>query len=238
MGGREPNLTWSDEGVPFAPDYDDVYYSRSGMEQGDLVFVQGSDLPARLGRGESITILETGLGLGVNLLAAVRALLEAGRGALCHTSIELHPLSPATMAEVHGRLGRLGRLGRTDEATEAFLRAYPELLEEGEATLSLGGHVVPLRLVVGDGAAALRRLEFRADAIFLDGFAPARNPELWSPEVFAELARLARPGASLATYTAAGAVRAGLDRAGFEVKRCEGFGLKRHRLSGTRRADV
>ena len=234
MGDREANLTWSDEGGPFAPDYDDVYYSRSGMEQGDLVFVQGSDLPARLGRGESISILETGLGLGVNLLAAVRALLEAGLGALRHTSIELHPLSPATMAEVHRRLGQLGR---TDQATEAFLRAYPELLEEGEATLSLGGHVVPLRLVVGDGAAALRRLELRADAIFLDGFAPARNPELWSPEVFAELARLARHGASLATYTAAGAVRAGLDRAGFDVKRCEGFGLKRHRLSGTRRAD-
>ena len=103
---REANLAWSDEGVPFAPDYDDVYYSRSGLEQGDLVFVQGSDLPARLGRGEAVTILETGLGLGVNLLAAVRALAEVGAGTLSHASIELHPLPPATMNEVHRRLGR------------------------------------------------------------------------------------------------------------------------------------
>lgn len=228
---REANLAWSDEGVPFAPDYDDVYYSRSGLEQGDLVFVQGSDLPARLGRGEAVTILETGLGLGVNLLAAVRALAEVGAGTLSHASIELHPLPPATMNEVHRRLGR------GDEATEAFLIAYPELLEEGEAALRLGDHVVPMRLVIGDGAAALREFDLRADAVFLDGFAPARNPGLWSPEVYAELARLARPGATLATYTAAGAVRAGLDRAGFEVERREGFGLKRHRLVGWRRAD-
>jgi tRNA 5-methylaminomethyl-2-thiouridine biosynthesis bifunctional protein len=224
-------LAWSEEGVPFAPDYDDVYYSRSGIEQGDHVFVQGSDLPARLGRGEAITILETGLGLGVNLLAAVRALLAAGRGSLRHVSIELHPLSPAAMAEVHGRLGRW------DEVTAAFLEAYPELLEEGTAALRHQGHVIPLELVIGDGVAALRQLDLRADAVFLDGFAPACNPALWSAEVFAELARLARPGASLATYTAAGAVRTGLNRVGFDMRRCEGFGLKRHRLAGRRLAD-
>ncbi len=228
---QQANLTWSEEGVPFAPGYDDVYYSRSGLEQGDLVFVQGSDLPARLGRGESVGILETGLGLGVNLLAAVRALAEAGTGALSHASIELHPLSPDVMREVHRRLGR------EDEATGAFLDAYPELLAAGEATLRLGEHSVPLRLVIGDGAAALRKFDLRADAVFLDGFAPARNPDLWSPEVYTELARLTRPGASLATYTAAGAVRAGLDQAGFEVERREGFGLKRHRLVGKRRHD-
>ena len=232
--GEEPQgeVKWSEEGVPFAPDYDDVYYSRSGIEQGDLVFVQGSDLPARLGGGESITILETGLGLGVNLIAAVRALVAAGRGELRHASIELHPLSAPAMAEVHARLGR------ADGVTAAFIAAYPELLERGEALLRHGGHEVPLRLVLGDGVAALRELDLRADAVFLDGFAPARNPALWSPEVFAELARLARPGASLATYTAAGAVRSGLDAAGFDVRRCEGFGLKRHRLAGRRRADA
>jgi len=223
-------VTWSEEGVPFAPAYGDVYFSRSGAEQGDHVFVRGSHLPGRFTAGESVQVVETGLGLGVNLLAAVRALLAAGSGELSHASVELHPLPPSRMEEVHRRLGG-------DAVTEAFLRAYPRLLEDGAAVLERGEVSVPLRLVVGDGAAALRRLDVRADAAFLDGFAPDRNPGLWCPEVYGELARLARPGATVATYTAAGAVRAGLDLAGFDVERLPGYGLKRHRLAGTRRRE-
>lgn len=225
------HLTWSEEGVPFAPLYDDVYFSRSGVEQGDLVFVAGSHLPERFASGEEVTVVETGLGLGINLLAAVRSLVAAGRGALTHVSIERHPLSPQQMREVHDRLGP------PDGPAQAFLAAYPKLLDDGEATLVHGAQRVPLRLVVGDGAAALRQLDLRADAIFLDGFAPSQNPDLWSPEVFRELGRLARPGATIATYTAAGTVRSGLLAAGFSVERHPGFGLKRHRLAGIRRAD-
>lgn len=232
MGEQERGpgeVVWSEEGVPLAPAYQDVYYSKSGPGQGDLVFVEGSDLPARLASGEAITIVETGLGLGINLLASLRALVAAGRGSMRHASVELHPLTPAVMHEVHARLGRM------DAETTAFLSVYPELLARGSASLRIGAHTVPLQLVVGDGAAALRQLDLRADAVFLDGFAPALNPALWSPEVFRELARLARPGASIATYTAAGGVRRGLKAAGFDVERCVGFGLKRHRLAGTRR---
>lgn len=228
--GRPVELTWSEEGVPYAPAYGDVYYSRSGAAQGDLVFVEGSELPRRFAAGEAVQVVETGLGLGINLLAAVRALGRAGGGALAHASIELHPLPAALMAEVHRRLGP------PDAAVEAFLRAYPELLRAGQACLEYRGCEVPLQLEIGDGAAALGRLDLRADAVFLDGFAPARNPGMWSEGVYRELARLARPGATIATYTAAGSVRAGLQRAGFDVERRAGFGLKKHRLVGTRRA--
>ena len=85
MDDPEPTITWSEEGVPFAPAFDDVYCSRSGVAQADLVFVEGSDLPARFARGEDVTIVETGLGRGLNLLAAVRAGTRArGGGALRH----------------------------------------------------------------------------------------------------------------------------------------------------------
>ncbi|MEM6572119.1 MAG: tRNA (5-methylaminomethyl-2-thiouridine)(34)-methyltransferase MnmD [Planctomycetota bacterium] len=230
MDDPEPTITWSEEGVPFAPAFDDVYCSRSGVAQADLVFVEGSDLPARFARGEDVTIVETGLGLGLNLLAAVRAWTRAdGGGALRHASIELHPVPPARLREIHERLGTL------DDAAEALLQAYPALLESGAARMSTATGDVGLQLVLGDGAAALRALHVRADAVFLDGFAPAKNPALWNDEVYAELARLARPDATIASYTAAGAVRAGLDRAGFDVERLPGFARKRHRLAGRRR---
>ncbi|MEM9379929.1 MAG: tRNA (5-methylaminomethyl-2-thiouridine)(34)-methyltransferase MnmD [Planctomycetota bacterium] len=230
MADAEPKITWSEEGVPFAPAFDDVYCSRSGVAQADLVFVEGSDLPVRFAGGEDVTIVETGLGLGLNLLAAVRAWTRArGGGALRHASIELHPVPPVRLREIHARLGTL------DGATEALLEAYPELLDAGAARMRTASGHVDLRLVLGDGAAALRRLDVRADAVFLDGFAPAKNPALWNDDVYAELARLARPGATIASYTAAGAVRAGLDRAGFDVERLDGFARKRHRLAGRRR---
>ncbi len=228
--GVEPAITLSEEGVPFAPAYDDVYCSRNGVEQTELVFVSGSELPERFARGEDVAIVETGLGLGLNLLATMRAWIAAGgSGSLSHASIELHPVGPGVLRALHAELGTL------DELTEAFLDVYPALLKTGRADVATAHGSVPLRLVIGDSAAALRALDLVCDAVFLDGFAPAKNPALWTPSVFAEVARLARPGATVVSYTAAGFVRKGLGLAGFDVERREGFGLKRHRLFGRRR---
>ncbi|MEM6673731.1 MAG: tRNA (5-methylaminomethyl-2-thiouridine)(34)-methyltransferase MnmD [Planctomycetota bacterium] len=223
-------VTWTEEGVPFSPAYDDVYVSRSGPAQATEVFVGGNDLPARFAAGEDVVVLETGLGLGLNLCATLRAWIAAGAGgSLRYAAIELHPLEPQTIERAHARLGT------HDDAVRAFLLAYPELLAEGCARIDLAGRFVEIELSIGDGAEALRALDLVADAIYLDGFAPAKNPGLWSDAVFAELGRLARSGATLATYTAASSVREGLDRAGFDVERCEGFARKRHRLVGRRR---
>jgi len=228
--GMAPMITLSEEGVPFAPAYVDVYCSRNGVEQTELVFVSGSELPERFLRGEDVAIVETGLGLGLNLLATIRAwTLAGGTGSLSHASIELHPVSSVALRDLHTELGTL------DGVTEAFLDVYPALLETGRACVSTTHGNVPLRLVIGDGAAALGALNLVCDAVFLDGFAPAKNPALWTPGVFAEVARLARPGATVVSYTAAGFVRQGLGLAGFDVERREGFGLKRHRLFGRRR---
>lgn len=229
--GEAPAITWSVEGIPFAPAYDDVYCSRNGVEQTELVFVAGSELPERFARGEDVAVLETGLGLGLNLLATIRAWLAAGGGgALSHASVELHPVPVGELRALHAALGTL------DAVTEALLGVYPALLETGRAAVPTALGDVPLRLVIGDAALALRELDLVCDAVFLDGFAPAKNPALWTAEVFAEVARLTRPGATVASYTVAGFVRQGLDAAGFDIERRAGFGLKRHRLFGRRRS--
>jgi tRNA U34 5-methylaminomethyl-2-thiouridine-forming methyltransferase MnmC len=85
---------------------------------------------------------------------------------------------------------------------------------------------------MGDARETLPQWQGRADAWFLDGFSPAKNPELWSPDLMAEVARHTKPGGTFATYTAAGFVRRGLQAAGFGVERRKGHGHKRHMTAG------
>ncbi|MEO0746057.1 MAG: tRNA (5-methylaminomethyl-2-thiouridine)(34)-methyltransferase MnmD, partial [Pseudomonadota bacterium] len=87
---------------------------------------------------------------------------------------------------------------------------------------------VELTLITGDARQALPAWDGRADAWFLDGFSPAKNPELWGEALMAEVGRHTAPGGTAATYTAAGHVRRGLEAAGFTVDRVPGFGRKRH----------
>lgn len=87
-------------------------------------------------------------------------------------------------------------------------------------------------MVSGLAAEMLPRWDGAADAWFLDGFAPARNPELWTADLMAEVARHTAPGGTVATYTAAGHVRRALADAGFEVTRLPGYGRKRHMTAG------
>ena len=94
------------------------------------------------------------------------------------------------------------------------------------ATASLGVSSYPQHGKTPD------ELTLAADAIYLDGFAPDRNPELWSDPVIAQVRRLAAPGATFATWTTAGAVRRRLAGADFSIERRPGFGGKREMLSG------
>lgn len=91
---------------------------------------------------------------------------------------------------------------------------------------------VTATVIVGDARETLAAWDGRADAWFLDGFSPARNPELWGPDLMAQVARHTAPDGSFATYTAAGHVRRALSEAGFAVSRAPGFAGKRHMSRG------
>ena len=127
----------------------------------------------------------------------------------------------------------------------AQMRGMSEVSEVREALPPPEGHAaqnmpamrrVELRLLFGDAAALLPALTLApdeaVDAFFLDGFSPARNPDLWSPALCRALARLAKPGATLATWSVAGSVRRALSEAGFMVEKRPGFADKRQMLVG------
>ena len=213
MSEDHPILDWKD-GVPVALAFDDPYFSfGNGLEETRHVFLGGNDLPARFRPG--FHIAELGFGTGLNLLTVWKAWLDAGvDGALHFTTFERFPMKREDMARAH--------------------KAYPELLELSDAFLSqlkLEGAELPslkLQIIEGDARETVPVWDGHADAWFLDGFSPAKNPELWEDALLAEVARHTARGGTAATYSAAGAVRRGLEAGGFVVERRPGYGRKRH----------
>ena len=223
-------LERSASGTPFSPQFQDVYHStHGGLEQSRHVFLAGNGLPQRWRSRDSFTIFETGFGLGLNFLAAWEAWRnDPARPSRLHfVSVENRPLAAADLAAALAPFAELEALAR------ALARSWPPPLSGFHRLHFDGGNVI-LTLLLGEAREMLPQLVARADAFFLDGFSPAKNPGIWSPEVVRELSRIAAPGATLATWTVAGGVRTALADAGFEVRKQEGFGTKREMLVGSR----
>ncbi|ANI16579.1 bifunctional tRNA (5-methylaminomethyl-2-thiouridylate)-methyltransferase MnmD/FAD-dependent cmnm(5)s(2)U34 oxidoreductase MnmC [Pseudomonas citronellolis] len=224
-------LDWDENGQPLSRAYGDVYFSRaSGLAETHHVFLDGNQLPRRfaaLPAGGRLCIGETGFGTGLNFLCAWRQFqaLAPADARLHFVSVEKYPLRRDDLARA---------LALWDELrpwSEQLLAQYQAIHPGFQRLLFDGGRVV-LTLLVGDVLETLPELDARIDAWFLDGFSPAKNPEMWTEPLFAELARLAAPGATLATFTSAGFVRRGLIAAGFAMQRVKGFGQKREMLVG------
>ena len=222
-------IAFDSEGTPYSPAYGDVYHSAdSGPGQARHVFVGGNDLPRRWAGARVFTILETGFGLGLNCLATWREWrADPARCERLHfVSIETQPFDRDALKTLHLRYGEFARLA------EQLQQAWPPLVA-GLHRLHFEDGRFTLTLAFGDVDLLTPRLRLRADAIYLDGFAPRCNPEMWSPQLMRGLARLARPGTTVSTYSSAGVVRQGLEAAGFVLEKCPGFGRKREMLRGS-----
>lgn len=221
-----PLLTWTEEGEPRSGRFGDVYFSRDdGLAETRAVFLEGCGLPDAWTGRDHFTVAELGFGTGLNIAALLdlwrRTRPEGGR--LHIFSIEGFPLTAAEAARA------LGAWPELTEATEVLIADWPAATP-GFHRVDLPGFDAVLDLAVGDAAWALEQWSGSADAWFLDGFSPALNPGMWSPEVMALIAKRSAPGARLATFTVAGAVRRGLAEQGFVVEKRPGHGRKRERL--------
>lgn len=214
-------LTWRDETLPVSARFDDPYFSlQGGLAETRHVFLAGNDLPARFRPG--FHIAELGFGTGLNMLAALIAWRASGTpGTLRYTSFEAFPMAATDIARA------LTAFPEARAVAEPFLSQW----QDGQTRLTFEG--MEAEIILGDANATLPRWDQQADAWFLDGFSPAKNPELWSGALMAQVAAHTAPQGTFATYTAAGHVRRALG-AGFTVTRLPGYGSKRHMSAGVR----
>lgn len=240
--GRKPDLEWLDNDVPRAGLFGDTYFSKAGgLEETRHVFLSGNGLPDRFSSADRFTIAEFGFGTGLNFLTTLQALKASG--ARCHLtflSFELYPMDRAQLSRALAAFPELGPL------SAPLLNGWKpqegwNILSFGQATLVLGiGDARDLiKEVQQDQAAVGARSDDRGspvlppvDAWFLDGFSPARNPQLWEESLLKGAHALTAPEGTLATYTSAGWVRRNLISAGFEIEKQKGFAGKREMVTG------
>lgn len=210
-------VDFSDAAAPRSPEFGDTYHGQAGaFAQARHVFLDGNALPGRWQGRRRFVVLETGFGLGNNFLATWAAWRDDPQRCerLVFLSVEKHPLAREDLARAHAS-------SPEPALARQLLQAWPSLTPNLHA-LDFEGGRVRLMLAFGDAREWLPELVASVDAFFLDGFAPAKNPDLWEAAVFKQAARLAAPGATAATWSVARGVRDGLAQAGFEVTRRPG----------------
>ncbi len=217
MQDQRARLDWRAGDVPVSRRYDDPYFSLdNGLAETRHVFLDGNDLPGRFCDG--FRVAELGFGTGLNMLVVAEAWAAHGAPGTLHlTSFEAHPMEADDMARA---LSAFPVLAPRATRLVAGWRSDAPRIDLGDGTL--------LEVIIGDARTTLPGWDGCADAWFLDGFAPARNPELWGPDLLAAVAAHTAPCGTAATYTAAGHVRRALAAAGMDVARAPGYGRKRH----------
>lgn len=246
------HLQWDEDGQPSSVLFGDVYFSRAnGLEETRHVFLHHNQLAERwraLGPSDNFVIAETGFGSGLNFLAAWELwLATAPESAQLHfVTVEKFPLSKQDLGRALSLWPELQFL------SQQLIESYPCIVGEGFHRLNFMDGRIKLTLIIGDAAAGFQQLLLttdplfsnhirKVDAWFLDGFAPAKNPQMWSEELFSCIHLLSGPGTTAATFSAAAIVKKGLKFAGFDLKKVPGFGRKREMLTAimpTNKSDV
>ncbi len=246
------DICWDDQGQPKSADFDDFYFNTdSGIDESRFVFIEPSCLPQRWSKHSgSFTLVETGFGTGLNFIltwlewqkfrADQAKASETSNAA--NESVQLTDTQPNTQhlhyisiekfpLEQHQIAQALLLFPSLQPLAEQLIAEYP-LLIKGFHSLQFKHHNLTLTLIFDDVSQALPQLNGPVDAWYLDGFAPAKNPDMWSEVLYRSVARLSRKNTSLATFTAAGDVRRGLLGAGFKLQKVSGFGMKREMMNG------
>lgn len=220
-------IQWDKNNNPYSQLFDDCYFSiEDGYKESQYVFLKGNNLPKAWSENEIFYIGECGFGTGLNLLATWELLLtcKAPPKKLIYYTFEGFPLSKEELYKAHKSWPKLSHL------SQKLNQIYPENPQNGIYELDFSP--LHVRLVIGMAPEAIKEFHEPIDAWFLDGFAPSKNPQMWTDELFESIANHSQTSSTFSTFTAASRVRKGLERVGFKVDKVSGFGKKREMLCG------
>jgi len=238
-----PELSFQPDGAPYSTQFDDIYFdSESGYQQSEEIFLHGNDIFNRLKQiNDHFVIVETGFGTGLNFLLTLQAYHKlqqkkssTQRPKLVFISVEKYPLTKQQL------LKSLKALPQLSYFTNLLLTQYPELSDieqtTKEFTLNFFDEHVILKVIINDATQALTDIKTPkkglVDAWYLDGFSPAKNPAMWSKDLFVQIGRLSKSGASIATFTVAGFVKRQMQNVGFRTIKKSNSGNKHEMLIG------
>lgn len=236
---RFAKIVWDQNGVPRSAVFDDQYFCQdNGYEEALHVCCRGNRLAERFrsldpGASGTFTIMETGFGTGLDFCCAWKTFSECAPASwrLHFISVELYPLLRDDLARALG-------LWKEIAPCREGLTAQYDPLPGGMAEMIFGEGRIRLTIIFDDVLVGLKRIKDDriapqgADAFFLDGFGPAKNPCMWGEDVCLAMVPFCRPGTTVSTFTVAGAVRRGLQKAGFTLHKIPGHGRKRQILTG------
>ena len=222
------DIIFKDGRIPYSKRFEDIYFSSTnGLEEVQHVFLSGNGLPEAWQNKKKFTIVEFGFGTGLNFLVTWKFFDKTNKraGKLHYYSIERYPL------ELQDMKFSISTWPELDIYFQELARKYP-VLRKGFNRISLGGGRVTLNILVGEVNEMLNDLNLTADAWFLDGFSPSKNPSMWSQQLFDQMTGLSKAGTTLATFSAASMVSTGLAKAGFSIVKRPGYGTKREMITG------
>lgn len=222
------------DGTPYSNVFDDVYFSKGkGLDESYYVFLEGNQLAERFKSAENFHIGETGFGSGLNFLCAWQLFEWLNQSGILHfTSIELYPFSRDILIQTHSAYPALSN------QSETFLQHYKTPKTYGTYRMEFSKGRIILDIIYADINDAFPHITERMDCWFLDGFDPAKNPDMWSQDVCHNIYSLTKDEGTLATFTAASNIRRNLQTAGFEVSKRKGFGKKREMITATKTLQI
>jgi len=239
----KPKLTYKNDGTPYSEQFNDIYFdSESGYQQSEQIFIQGNNIKERIKqKNNHFVIAETGFGAGLNFLLTLQAYQKLQQESihnncakLSFISVEKYPLSKTQLTK------SLQALPQLRYFSDLLLAQYPEFESEDEHlkefSLQFFDNQVTLNVIIDDAATALTTVQASkgglVDAWYLDGFSPAKNPEMWTEQLFVQIGRLSKQQASISTFTVAGFVKRHLQNIGFRTQKKSYIGNKHEMLTG------
>lgn len=225
MSNLTPHIEFDENNIPINLDFGDSYYSKSGgLDETLEVFIKACNLYEKFTNQKNIIIGETGFGTGLNFLVVWQ---EWQKNRKPNSILHFYTFEKFLMNKEIAQKA-LSKWPQLNDEAQKLLTKWP-IATSGLQRIWLDEQTA-LNIIIGDANETMQKQNFKADAWFLDGFAPRSNPDFWNDNIFSQVARLIKPDGRVATYSVAKIVRDGLDASGFEYKKCEGFGSKRERL--------